>query len=204
MNSVPNTALTATSPTMAKRSRDVDGPGAFAWGGEWRAAVSGNRKARRAPLPAVGDVVTCRVQRMTPRLATVEILCVGNDTLREACPGLIRREEVQPGAHTDPLEVYRSFRPGDIILARVRGLGDSRAYYLGVAEPELGVVLARSSEGTVMTPVSYCEMEDPITKVREPRKCAKPKQLDLPEPAAASEQPAATSEGGGPESSAAE
>ena len=60
------------------------------------------------------------------------------------------------------------------MLARVVSLGDARAYYLTSSEVELGVVLARSSEGAVMKPISFCEMECPVTKAREARKVAKP------------------------------
>ena len=165
-----------------KRARDSDESvapdteGAFLWAGTWRAPLVKSRRAdSRSRLPAVGDVVTVRVMRIQPRLATVDILCVGESALREACTGLIRREDVRP-IGGEPVEVYRSFRPGDIVLARVLSLGDARAYYLTSSEPELGVVLARSSEGAIMTPVSWKEMECPQTKAREPRKCAKPRQ----------------------------
>ena len=141
--------------------------GSFLWGGEWRPAVTGARRQRtkqRAILPTVGDAVTCRVQRINQRLATVDILCVGDVPLRESCAGLIRREDIQV-IGSESVEVYRCFRPGDIVLARVISLGDARAYYLTSGDPELGVVLARSqSEGAVMTPVSFKEMECPITK----------------------------------------
>ena len=145
--------------------------------GEWQTANARRRVAQRAQLPAVGDLVTCRVQRINPRMATVEILCVGDVALREACSGLIRREVVRPTG-MESIEVYRSFRPGDIVIARVLSLGDARAYYLSSSEAELGVVLARSSEGAVMTPISHCEMECPLTKARENRKVAKPRQQE--------------------------
>ena len=46
-------------------------------------------KARRSPLPAVGDLVTCRVTRINPRMASVDILCVGATALREASAGSV-------------------------------------------------------------------------------------------------------------------
>ena len=72
------------------------------------------------------------------------------------------------------MEVHQAFRPGDIVLAKVVSLGDARAYYLSSVDVELGVVLARSGEGGIMQPISFCEMECPISKMREPRKVAKP------------------------------
>ena len=67
-------------------------------------------------------------------------------------------------------------------------LGDSRSYYLSTAaDPTLGVVLCRSSEGAVMRAVSHCEVECPVSGVRERRKVAKP--ADMPVTAAAATVP---------------
>lgn len=50
--------------------------------------------------------------------------------------------------------INQSFRPGDLIRARVLALGTMREYRLTTAEPELGVVFARSLVGaTLATPV---------------------------------------------------
>ncbi len=43
--------------------------------------------------------------------------------------------------------MYKSYRPGDIVLAKVMSLGDSQSYLLTTAENELGVVIATSEEG---------------------------------------------------------
>ena len=42
------------------------------------------------------------------------------------------------------------------------------------ASAELGVVFARSAEGHTMQPVSFEEVQCPVTKTREWRKVAKP------------------------------
>ena len=127
-------------------------------------------------MPSIGDTVTCRVTRINPRMANVEIVCVGGGVLREPCAGLVRREDILPRFEgLDQAVVYRAFRPGDVVLARVISLGDSRSYYLSTASPELGVVLARSeAEGQRMRPLSWKEMECPVSKTREWRKVAKP------------------------------
>lgn len=41
----------------------------------------------------------------------------------------------------------KSFRPGDIVMARVISLGDAQSYLLSTAENELGVVIATSEGG---------------------------------------------------------
>ena len=188
----PGEALPSTA------SSSSSGEGTYVWtDGSLRASVAGrlgadkcsvaqppSRKRWAANLPAVGDLVTCRVSRINPRQAALEILIVGNAALREPCSGLLRREDI---GGREPV-VYLSFRPGDIVRARVLSLGDSRSYYLSTAaDPTLGVVLCRSSEGAVMRAVSHCEVECPVSGVRERRKVAKP--ADMPVTAAAATVP---------------
>ena len=47
----------------------------------------------------------------------------------------------------DKVQVYRSFRPGDIVRAQVISLGDARSYYLATTKNDLGVIFARSEAG---------------------------------------------------------
>ena len=77
----------------------------------------------------------------------------------------------------DKVQVYRSFRPGDVVLADVISLGDARSYYLSTARNELGVIFAESEAGETMVPVSWQEMMCPKTKTKEFRKVAKPATL---------------------------
>lgn len=169
------------------------GEGTYVWGAQLHAAVAGTVVLDRdsspptvcvrpsapgasasAQPPAVGDLVTCRVARLNPRIASLDILCVGGVPLREACTGLLRREDVR-AFEKDKVEMYSSCRPGDVVQARVISLGDSRAYYVTTASDELGVVFAQSAEeGTTMVPVSFEEMMCPVMHTREPRKVAKP------------------------------
>eukprot|EP00308_Calcidiscus_leptoporus_P017925 CAMPEP_0119360598 /NCGR_PEP_ID=MMETSP1334-20130426/8155_1 /TAXON_ID=127549 /ORGANISM="Calcidiscus leptoporus, Strain RCC1130" /LENGTH=187 /DNA_ID=CAMNT_0007375455 /DNA_START=24 /DNA_END=587 /DNA_ORIENTATION=- len=127
---------------------------------------------RSAP-PSVAETVTCRVTRLNPRMAYVDILCVEGVALREACQGILHREDVRE-FDMDKIDMYESVRPSDIIQARILSLGDSRSYFITMAAPELGVAFAQSTEGATMQPLSYEEMFCPVTKARERRKVAKP------------------------------
>ncbi|KAH0508253.1 Exosome complex component CSL4 [Microtus ochrogaster] len=74
----------------------------------------------------------------------------------------------------DKVEIYKSFRPGDIVLAKVISLGDAQSnYLLTTAENELGVVVAHSESGVQMVPISWCEMQCPKTHTKEFRKVAR-------------------------------
>uniref|UniRef100_H0UVL6 Exosome component 1 n=1 Tax=Cavia porcellus TaxID=10141 RepID=H0UVL6_CAVPO len=75
---------------------------------------------------------------------------------------------------TCKVEIYKSFRPGDIVLAKVISLGDAQSnYLLTTAENELGVVVAHSESGVQMVPISWCEMQCPKTHTKEFRKVAR-------------------------------
>ena len=106
------------------------------------------------------------------RMAYLRILCVNGKVVSTSFKGTIKKEHVR-AFEIDKVVMYQSFRIGDIVRARVISLGDQRSYYLSTDRNELGVVLATSSEGNVMVPVSWELMQDPETQKVEYRKVAK-------------------------------
>lgn len=148
-------------------------------------------------LPTVGAIVLVRILRLTTRAANGAILTIAppppspsstssatdapTDTTPQtqaqpcaepfACT--LRREDIR-ATEKDKVRVADSFRPGDIVRATVISLGDQGGYYVSTARNELGVVLAHAPDGGVMVPLSWREMLDPATGVREARKVAKP------------------------------
>ncbi|OWK62327.1 Exosome complex component CSL4 [Lonchura striata] len=109
--------------------------------------VSVVRDSKSQLLPNVGAVVTCKVCSINSRFAKVHILYVGSTPLKSTFRGTIRREDIR-ATEKDKVEVYKSFRPSDIVLAKVISLGDAQSnYLLSTAENELGVVVARSEAG---------------------------------------------------------
>ncbi|KFQ91192.1 Exosome complex component CSL4, partial [Nipponia nippon] len=135
--------------------------------------VSVVRDAEAQLLPDVGAVVTCKVCSINSRFAKVHILYVGSTPLKSTFRGTIRREDIR-ATEKDKVEVYKSFRPGDIVLAKVISLGDAQSnYLLSTAENELGVVVARSEAGVQMVPISWCEMQCPRTHTKDFRKVAR-------------------------------
>ncbi|XP_011409363.1 PREDICTED: exosome complex component CSL4-like [Amphimedon queenslandica] len=123
--------------------------------------------------PEKGNIVLCRVLSVSQISAKVEIISVGSQVLKEPLMGIIRREEVR-ASEKDKVSLFQSFRPCDIVQARVLGLGEGQAYVLTTAESELGVILARKlCHGGRMIPVSWCEYQCSVTGKREKRKVAK-------------------------------
>lgn len=124
----------------------------------------------------IGDIVTGRVIRLSSNQAYVTILAVGDTPLRsgQQPSALVRKEDIRL-TDTDSLVLHECFRPGDIIEAAVISLGDARQYFLSTALPQCGVRWARGEEGRLLVPVSWKEMQDPVSKVKESRKVAKPR-----------------------------
>ncbi|XP_053950468.1 exosome complex component CSL4 [Anastrepha obliqua] len=127
-------------------------------------------------VPVAGDVITARVLQVNQRFAKCSIICIGDHILERTYRGIVRKEDVR-ATEKDRVEMYKSFRAGDVILARVLPQTELSCYQLSTAENELGVVVATSSEsgasGPPMVPVSWTEMQCPDTLVKEPRKVAK-------------------------------
>lgn len=140
--------------------------------------LSNGRQYASTKVLGVGQIVLGKVLRVVLQSAVIEIIAAeGLGALRNPHEGTIRRDDVRAGS-SEEVQLYDSFRPGDVVLCRILSLGDSRRYYLSTAEPELGVVRATcSTSGKRMVPVSWKEMECPETKMKELRKCAKPKNL---------------------------
>ncbi|XP_071441483.1 exosome complex component CSL4 [Hetaerina americana] len=123
-------------------------------------------------VPTPGDIVTAMVMMVNPRFSKCTIKCIGDVVLTRPYRAILRREDVR-AFEKDSIEMYKCFRPGDIILARVLPTTDIHSYQLSTAENELGVVIAHSEAGVAMVPVSWTEMQCPKTYTKEPRKVAK-------------------------------
>lgn len=131
------------------------------------------RRGAQLGTPKIGDIVTAKVTRINPRLASLDVLCIGDAPLDSTFTGSIRKQDVR-ATEVDTVTIADSFRPGDLVLAEVLSLGDSRSYFLGTARNELGVVHARHmASGVPMVAHSWQEMRCPQTQGLEKRKVAK-------------------------------
>jgi len=137
-------------------------------------SVQGRRTL--SSIPQVGSVVIGRVLNISDRQAKLELISVNSKLLEEPLSGLIRKEDVRE-VEKDTVDIFASFRPGDIVRARVITLGESHSTHYGLttASNELGVIMATSERGFPMGPVSWCEMQCTQTGIKETRKVAKVK-----------------------------
>uniref|UniRef100_A0A5B7BRJ1 Exosome complex component CSL4 n=1 Tax=Davidia involucrata TaxID=16924 RepID=A0A5B7BRJ1_DAVIN len=132
--------------------------------------VTGHKAHGAVPEP--GSVVIARITKVMARMASADIMCVGPKSVQEKFTGIIRQQDVR-ATEIDKVDMHSSFRPGDIVRALVLSLGDARAYHLSTAKNELGVVSAESMAGATMVPISWTEMQCPLTGQTEQRKVAK-------------------------------
>lgn len=177
----------------------VPGAGAYEAAGALHAALVGTAEhdpatgtvsvrpfpetACRAVVPGVAQVVLGTVTKLTARYAAVEIKAIEQPApLRSVClpepfRGTIRLQDILPEDDKEAPQVSLAFAPGDLVRAKVIGVGDTAAGLLlsTGAEPRLGVVFARSAaSGEPLVPVSWNAMVCSRTGVRESRKCARP------------------------------
>lgn len=123
-------------------------------------------------VPNPGDIVTAEVTVISQRYARCAIKCIRDTPLEKPLRALINKEEVQ-ATNKDSVEIHKSFRPGDIILARVLPIKELQSYQLTTAENELGVAIAYSDADAQMIPISWTEMQCPVTYNKEFRKVAR-------------------------------
>lgn len=132
--------------------------------------ITGHKAHGAVPEP--GCTVLARVKKVMTKMASADIMCVGEKSVREKFTGIIRQQDVR-ATEVDKVDMHSSFRVGDIVRAVVLSLGDARAYYLSTAKNELGVVSAESTAGEPLIPISWTEMQCPMTGQIEQRKVAK-------------------------------
>eukprot|EP01098_Paradermamoeba_levis_P005986 TRINITY_DN2500_c0_g1_i1.p1 TRINITY_DN2500_c0_g1~~TRINITY_DN2500_c0_g1_i1.p1 ORF type:complete len:164 (-),score=40.27 TRINITY_DN2500_c0_g1_i1:379-870(-) len=91
------------------------------------------REKEASIIPSISNIVVAKVTKVNPRFASLKILCVGLKPVKENFQGIIRVQDVR-ATEIDKVEIYKSFRPGDIVRAEVISLGDKRSYYLSTAK----------------------------------------------------------------------
>jgi len=134
-------------------------------------SVKPRRKAQ--PTPKIDSHVACKITKLTSQFARCQIVSIGEEKLSDPLRGMIRKEDVR-SSDRDKVEMHKCFRPGDLAVAKVLSVGDTSCYILSTAQPELGVVVARSEHGNAnMIPVSHRQMQCPVTSRKESRKVAR-------------------------------
>ncbi|TYZ67560.1 hypothetical protein PybrP1_012458 [[Pythium] brassicae (nom. inval.)] len=108
-------------------------------GNEVSVARGGGRPLASAQVLRLGDVVVCRVTKVTARQVLVDIAAVRGIALPEPFPGTIRLEDVR-SHDVDKLTMEDVFASGALVKAAVLSFGDTRSYFLSTARPGLGVV----------------------------------------------------------------
>ncbi|TID18747.1 exosome component 1 [Venturia nashicola] len=137
-----------------------------------------------AIAPTVGSHVYARITRLDRVQARCEIITIAPPTSSSnsnstghvcATPlrSILRSQDVR-ATEKDKVKLAECFRVGDIVRAVVVGLGDQTGYYISTAGNEFGVVICWSDGGNLCVPVSWNEVLDQKTGVKEGRKVAKP------------------------------
>ncbi|KAF3162034.1 exosome 3'-_5 exonuclease subunit ski4 (Csl4) [Orbilia oligospora] len=158
----PQTTTTTSTSTAVPPTISVQKP-----------VLTTDEETNATLLPDVSSTVLCRITRINPRQATASIFIVNNHICGDEFQGVIRVQDVRL-TEVDKVKIFNSFRPGDIVRAKVISLGDQSNYYLSTASNELGVIMADSEMGDPMYPINWKEMKSTRTGVVEERKVAKP------------------------------
>lgn len=151
-------------------------------------SIAQSHQHGKSVVPDVDQVVIGRVGRLTSRFAMVDILVLesGSNAFVSSAPiyfqdpfkGTLRATDIWPETvRNAPLLMSQAVRPGDLVRARIIGMGDFSAGFLITiaADDSLGVIHAVSqTSGKAMVPAAWNQMRCPLTDVVEWRKPAKP------------------------------
>lgn len=123
----------------------------------------------------IGDVVYGQISKIREEEAFVNLIQINEVSLSKNIEGTIRKEHVREKL-VDQVIMMESFRPNDIIKAKVISLGDSsRNLYLTTAGADLGVLVAKNeTSNEIMLPFDWTSMIDIKNGFQEKRKVAKP------------------------------
>lgn len=143
----------------------------------------------QALLPQIGQVVLGTVLRLSSRYATIDIRVLEGASdatavyLEDPFKGTLRQQDIWPIEEKEaPSQIYMALRPGDLVRAKIIGIGDASAgFLLSIAEdPSLGVVFAKcAATGEPLVPISWKEMMCSKSGLKEPRKPAKPQKSHI-------------------------
>ena len=97
-------------------------------------------------VPQIGSIVTCRVLSITSNVVRLNIHCIEDQVLKQPFRGLLRKQEIRD-FDKEKVQISKCFRPSDIILAKVIGLGENHSFLVTTAQNELGVVVALNQSG---------------------------------------------------------
>lgn len=139
-----------------------------------------HKKVHTQVIPVIGQDIIGKIVKITSKYAGVEILSVdGEVPLMESIKGTIRTQDFVEVEEKEIPPTHLAFRPGDLVRARIIGIGDPSAGFLlstGLS-PHLGVIYGKSAAaGAPLLPYAWNEMVCSQTGAKEKRKCAKPKE----------------------------
>ncbi|CDU17053.1 3'-5' exoribonuclease Csl4 [Plasmodium yoelii] len=106
------------------------------------------------PLPQVGDLVICKVYRVTFNMIYCNILLTNNKPLKNSLKGYINKSDIHI-YEGDLGDNFDCFKQGDIIKAKVLSIGQHSSYKLSTVGSDLGVIIALSEKGDILQPAAW-------------------------------------------------
>ncbi|SPJ09631.1 exosome complex component CSL4, putative [Plasmodium sp. DRC-Itaito] len=113
-----------------------------------------NLKPASLSLPKIGDIVICKIERVSFHMIYCYILSSHNTFTKNTLKGFILKSDI----HVNQGELgdnFLCFKQGDIIKAKVLSIGQYSSYKLSTVGKELGVIAAFNEKGEILKPVAW-------------------------------------------------
>lgn len=85
--------------------------------------------------------------------AVVLILSVNERNVQSNFEGIIKREHMRR-INIDKIQTENICEPGDIIIARIKSLSETKKILLTIEDDDLGVIMSKDSQNNLLIPIN--------------------------------------------------
>ena len=90
-----------------------------------------------------------KVVSLELKFAIVEIVAVNGCKLNHYVEGIIKKEHMDD-KNIDSIKIEEMMSIGDIVLAKIKSLSETRKILLSIEEENMGVIISRESNGNFL------------------------------------------------------
>lgn len=132
-----------------------------------------NRRGNGKQIVSInlGDIVVGKVTKLEPHFAVIQVLSVNERNLTHKIEAMLKKEHAGY-VSLDKFKMTDIVTPGDIVVAKVKSLSESKKILVGIESSELGVIISRGPTGELLIPISDEKMLEQSTNTKFRKKVA--------------------------------
>ena len=128
-------------------------------------------KVAKSESLKLGDKVIGKVVKINEGWARVRLISINDLPVSHELTAVLKRENMR-SYDIDSIETEQLVCPGDVLLAKVKSLNESKNVLLTIEEESLGVIFSHSENRNLLVPISKDRMQSPMSKKEFRKKVA--------------------------------